>query len=194
MAATGDCAGIGSLTYKSTRTSPSALVVSSSAHVHSLYRINRGQVSRTRSHANSASIMASPVMAPPPLQPGQQPTPEQIQQMQRQLAEEAAKRGLTVPQYVEQLKQQAMRQHQMQQQAMAQQQAQQQQQAQMQQAQMQQQQQVPINNGPPKPEAIAVADFLRSQELKPRTCILHEKRKDMFKGSYTTRRFATSLG
>lgn len=116
---------------------------------------------------------------PAGLQPGQQPTPEQIQAMQRQLAIEAQKNGMTVPQYVEQLKAQAMRQHMMQQQQMRQQ--------QMQQQQMQQQQgqQQPITPGPPKPEAIAVANFLQSQDLKVRTCVFQEKRKDMFKGNST---------
>ncbi|KAK5142424.1 hypothetical protein LTR04_002245, partial [Oleoguttula sp. CCFEE 6159] len=60
-------------------------------------------------------------------------------------------------------------------------QAQAQAQAQQQAQQQQQQQQVPINPGPPKPEAIAVANFLRGQDLKNRTCIFQEKRKDMFK-------------
>lgn len=104
-------------------------------------------------------------------QPGQQPTPEQIEMMQRQLAAEAQKRGLTVPQYIEQLKAQAMQQHQ------AQMREQQQQQAQQQQGGAQ-----PIQPGPPKPEALAVANFLKSQDLKPRTVILDEKRKDMFRG------------
>ncbi|KAG9674552.1 translocation protein, partial [Aureobasidium melanogenum] len=117
-------------------------------------------------------------LMPAGLQPGQQPTPEQIQAMQRQLAIEAQKNGMTVPQYVEQLKAQAMRQHMMQQQQMRQQQMQQQQ---MQQQQQQQQQQQPITPGPPKPEAIAVANFLQSQDLKVRTCVFQEKRKDMFK-------------
>ncbi|KAG9823609.1 translocation protein, partial [Aureobasidium melanogenum] len=114
-------------------------------------------------------------LMPAGLQPGQQPTPEQIQAMQRQLAIEAQKNGMTVPQYVEQLKAQAMRQHMMQQQQMRQQQMQQQQ------MQQQQQQQQPITPGPPKPEAIAVANFLQSQDLKVRTCVFQEKRKDMFK-------------
>jgi translocation protein SEC62 len=114
-------------------------------------------------------------LMPAGLQPGQQPTPEQIQAMQRQLAIEAQKAGMTVPQYVEQLKAQAMRQHQMQQQMRAQ-------QMQQQQMQQQQQQQQPITPGPPKPEAIAVATFLQSQDLKVRTCVFQEKRKDMFKG------------
>jgi translocation protein SEC62 len=35
--------------------------------------------------------------------------------------------------------------------------------------------------GPPNPVAIALAKFLRSQNLKPRTCILNGERKDMFR-------------
>ena len=49
--------------------------------------------------------------APPnfgPMQPGQQPTPQQIQQMQQQIAAEAQKAGLTIPQYIERVKAQAM--------------------------------------------------------------------------------------
>lgn len=47
----------------------------------------------------------------------------------------------------------------------------------------QMQQQVPVNpNAPKDPKAIAVAKFLKSQNLKPRTCILDGQRKDMFKG------------
>lgn len=107
------------------------------------------------------------------LQPGQQPTPEQIAAMQRQLALDAQKAGMTVPQFVEKLKQQAI----------AQQQAAQQQQAQAQ----QQQQQQPINPGPPNPAAIAVANFLKGQDLKMRTCILNGQRKDMFKGRFLLR-------
>lgn len=128
-----------------------------------------------------------PMMAPP-LQPGQQPSPEQIAEMQRRLAAEAQKRGMTVPQYVEQLKIQAMRQHQMQQALRQQQQMQngaappQQQQGQ---GQGQGQVQQPIQPGPPKPEALAVANFLKGQDLKQRTCIFQEKRKDMFKGRLT---------
>jgi translocation protein SEC62 len=99
--------------------------------------------------------------------------------MQQQMAAEAHRRGITVPQYIEQLKAQAMQQHQAQQQQA---QVQQQQQAQRQGGQPQQQQ-VPINPGPPNPAALAVANFLRSQELKPRTCLLDEKRKDMFRGT-----------
>lgn len=43
-------------------------------------------------------------------------------------------------------------------------------------------QQVPIQPGPPNPQAIAVAQWLQSQDLKVRTCILNGQRKSMFKG------------
>ena len=39
----------------------------------------------------------------------------------------------------------------------------------------------PIVPGPPNPVAISLATFLRSQKLKPRTCILNGERKDMFR-------------
>jgi translocation protein SEC62 len=117
-------------------------------------------------------------------------TPEQFQEHQRQqLAADAAKQGLTVEQYVNQLKQRALQEHQMRQQQA--QQAQQQQQAQGQaqgqgqanQNQQSQTQKIPVNPGAaPKPEALAVAKFLRSQDLKPRTCILDGQRKEIFKG------------
>lgn len=115
------------------------------------------------------------------MQPGQQPSPEQIRQMQAQLAAEAQKAGMTVPQYVEKLKAQAMQQHQMRQQQAQQQQAQGGQHQHQHQQGAQPGQQVPIQPGPPKPEALAVAKFLQSQNLKQRTCIFQEKRKDMFK-------------
>jgi translocation protein SEC62 len=95
---------------------------------------------------------------------GEKPTPEQIQQIQMQLAAEAQKHGISVQEYVQRLRQQAMAQ----------------QQAQMQAQQRAQQQ--PIQPGPPKPEAIAVANWLKSQDLKPRTVVHDEKRKDMFRG------------
>ncbi|KAK0924138.1 Translocation protein S62 [Friedmanniomyces endolithicus] len=119
----------------------------------------------------------------PPLQPGQQPTPDQIRQMQQQIAAEAQKAGISVPQYVERLKAQAQQNHQRMQMMQQQQRAQQQQQGQqqMQQGGAQPGQQVPIAPGPPKLEALAVAAFLRSQNLELRTCIFQEKRKDMFK-------------
>ncbi|KKZ68387.1 hypothetical protein EMCG_00156 [[Emmonsia] crescens] len=101
-------------------------------------------------------------------------TPEEFSNMQRQqLAAEAAKQGLTPEQYVNQLKAKALQQHQQQQQ----------QQAQQAQAQGgQQPQHVPMNsNAPPDPRALAVAKFLKSQDLKPRTCILDGRRREMFK-------------
>ncbi len=117
----------------------------------------------------------APPGSPFHLQPGQKPTPEQITAMQRQLRIDAEKNGMTVPEFVEKLKQQAM------QQQMAQQRAQQAAQS-GEQPQPQQGQPQPIQPGPPKPEALAVANFLKSQDLKPRTCILNGQRKDMFKG------------
>lgn len=114
--------------------------------------------------------------APFKLQPGQKPSPEQIAMMQRQLAIDAEKNGMTVPEFIERLKAQAMAQQQAQQRAAA---AGQHGGAQ---PPAQQQQQQPITPGPPKPEALAVANFLKSQDLKPRTCILNGQRKDMFKG------------
>ena len=125
------------------------------------------------------------------------PTPEQIQQMQRRLAEDAQKAGMTVPQFIEHIKRQA-----------------QEQQMRMRAAQQPGQQPgasmsdgshshphphqhphqhphpqagaagrpVPITPGPPNPKALAVAKFLRNQDLKPRTSILNGERKDMFKG------------
>ncbi|KAI9811834.1 MAG: Translocation protein S62 [Pycnora praestabilis] len=114
--------------------------------------------------------MATP---PQPLQPGQKPSPQQIAMMQQQLAAEAAKNNMSVEQYVAQLKANAMRQHQQQQQS--------QQAAAKQQQQQQQQQQMPINPGPPDPKSLAVAKWLRSQDLKTRTCILGGQRKDLFK-------------
>ncbi|EEH42199.2 uncharacterized protein PADG_07019 [Paracoccidioides brasiliensis Pb18] len=103
-------------------------------------------------------------------------TPEEFSNMQRQqLAAEAAKHGLTPEQYINQLKAQALQQHQKQQQAK---QAQAQAQAQGQQT----EQHVPMNsNAPPDPSAVAVAQFLKSQDLKPRTCILDGQRKELFK-------------
>lgn len=123
--------------------------------------------------------------------PGQMPSPEQIAAMQRQIAIDAEKAGMTVPQFIEHLKRQAMEQ---QQQHMAEMQRRQaeggheghghghphQHQHQHQQGQPQ-----PIVPGPPNPVAIALANFLRSQDLKPRTCILNGERKDMFRGERT---------
>lgn len=126
-----------------------------------------------------------------PIAPGQRPTPEQIQAVQRKIAEDAQKAGMTVPEFIEQIKKQA------QEKAMAQRLAQQQGGAVQGQPgapgqprpgppqQMRQQpQRQAITPGPPKPEALAVANFLKKQDLKPRTCILNGERKDMFKGMY----------
>ncbi|OCT53392.1 Translocation protein sec62 [Cladophialophora carrionii] len=117
----------------------------------------------------------------------------QFQAFQRQQIEtEAAKAGMTPQQFVQMKQEEARQQFMRQQQAM--QQAQQQQQAQ---GQGQTQQQQPRPGGPPpgqqvqhiplnanveaKPEALAVAKFLRGQDLKTRTCIFNGERKDMFK-------------
>ncbi|TVY19220.1 Translocation protein SEC62 [Lachnellula arida] len=107
---------------------------------------------------------------------GQRPTQEQIAAMQRQIAIDAEKNGMTVQEFVKKLQAQAMAQQQA-----AQQQAQQGGQLQQPAQQQQQQAQQPITPGPPKPEALAVAKFLRGQDLKTRTCILNGQRKDMFK-------------
>jgi len=114
-------------------------------------------------------------------------SPAEFAQKQReQLAADAEKLGLTPEEYVSQLRMRALQQH-------AQQQQQQQGQTPPSQGQpgqpgqsppTQQMQQVPVQPGqPPDPKALAVANFLRSQNLKPRTCILDGQRKDMFKGS-----------
>lgn len=138
--------------------------------------------------------------APPPT--GPQPTPQQLAQIQQQIAQEAQRRGMTpqqlqqeqrrqleadaqkagmtFEQYINKLKQEAYMNHQRQQQ-----QAQQQQLAQQQgqpQLQGQQGQQVPITPGAPDPRALALAKWLRGQDLKTRTCILNGQRKDMFRG------------
>ncbi|KAI3549274.1 Sec62 family protein translocation protein [Colletotrichum melonis] len=134
------------------------------------------------------------------------PSPEQIAAMRRQIEADAQKAGMSVPDFLNHLRQQAMQQQQM---AMRQQQQQQQQQQggeggegghdhahdhdhdheghqhphphQHQQQQPQQGQPQPIRPGPPNPVALALASFLRAQDLKPRTCILNGERKDMFK-------------
>jgi translocation protein SEC62 len=106
--------------------------------------------------------------------------------VQRKIAEDAQKAGMTVPQFIEHIKKQA------QEKAMAARMAQQQgggppgQPGQPRPGPPQQmrpgQQRQAITPGPPKPEALAVANFLKKQDLKPRTCILNGERKDMFKG------------
>lgn len=114
-------------------------------------------------------------------------TPEELQARQRQhLTTEAAKQGLTVEQYVLKLRERQIRQVQAQQQAQQQGQAPPGQQPPPQgpppQGQ-QQLQQIPVNPGAEaKPEALAVAKFLRSQDLKTRVVVLDGQRRDMFKG------------
>lgn len=138
---------------------------------------------------------------------GGQPTPQQMAAMQQQLATEAAKRGmtpqqfqamqrqeleaqarkegLTFQQYIEKLRSQALENHKRQVEMQQQQAAQQAQQPQGQpQVQGQQGQQVPIAPGAPDPKAQALAKWLRSQDLKTRTCILNGQRKDMFRGAF----------
>lgn len=137
--------------------------------------------------------------------PGQAPTPEQIAELQRRIAEDAEKAGMTIPEFIEHIKAQRMR---AMQQAAMQQQMQQHghshehgdghghdhdhdhnapghthdhQQGQPQAVQSGQPQ--PITPGPPNPKAIALAQFLRGQDLKPRTVILSGERKEMFKGT-----------
>ena len=107
----------------------------------------------------------------------QQPSGQQIQKMQQQLAAEAAKHNMTMEQYIAHLKTQAMKHAQ----------AQQDQKAQKQQQQQQDddetRESVSLNNpGTPNPKGLAVAKWLRGQDLKTRTCILNGQRKDMFKG------------
>lgn len=138
--------------------------------------------------------------------PGQQPTPEQIAELQRRIAADAERAGMSIPEFIEHLKEQRMR---------AMQAAAQQQQAQQQAQQhghdhshdhghdhdhdhghdhdhdhdghshshphQQQGQAQPITPGPPNPKAIALAKFLSGQALKPRTVILNGERKEMFR-------------
>ncbi|OJJ76579.1 hypothetical protein ASPBRDRAFT_39071 [Aspergillus brasiliensis CBS 101740] len=132
-------------------------------------------------------------------------TPEEFAKQQReQLTAEAAKHGMTTEQYVTQLRMRALAAHQRQveaqrQAAQAQAQGQPQGQGQGQAPQspaqpgqnlpappqpqpQQMTRQVPVNpNNPPDPKALAVAAFLRSQNLKTRTCIMDGQRKEMFK-------------
>ena len=107
-------------------------------------------------------------------------TMEQLQAFHRQQIEtEAAKMGVSPQQFVEMKRKEAMEQAQKQQQAQKQGQP-----AGAPPGQPQKmQQQIPLNGSvQAKPEAVAVAKFLRSQNLKTRTCIFDGQRKDMFKG------------
>ena len=113
-------------------------------------------------------------------------TPQQLQEIQRQqLTAEAEKQGLTLEQYIVKLKQQVVQQHQMQQLQQSQGQGLGPPRPQPGQMPQQQLQQIPVNPGAEaKPEALAVAKFLQSQNLKTRTCILDGQRRDMFKSTY----------
>jgi len=136
---------------------------------------------------------------------GQQLTPEQMQQIQQQFLAEAARQGLTPQEFSDRLRAHAMAQQQARMQGgggpgMPGQPGQMpppgqggpQGQQQMPPpgarpmpppgAQAQPGQQVPIQPGPPKPEAIELAKFLQGQNLKTRSCIFQEKRKELFKG------------
>ncbi|RKF58337.1 Translocation protein SEC62 [Erysiphe neolycopersici] len=104
--------------------------------------------------------------------PGQKPlTQEQIQEMQKKLAEDAAKNGMSVPEFVEKIKAQAA----------AQAATQQHQQSQPDVSPIEGNQLQQIQPGPPTPSALAVAKFLKNQDLKVRTCILGGRRKEMFR-------------
>ena len=108
---------------------------------------------------------------------GQQPSPEQIAAMRKQIEADAKKNNMTVPQFLAKVKEAQLAQQKAQQQG-------QQPAAQEQQTQAPQQQQQPINPGPPNPAAIAIAKFLQNQDLKMRACILNGQRKEMFKGRW----------
>lgn len=144
--------------------------------------------------------------------PGEKPTPEQLAAIQKlqadmraKIEEAAQKAGVSPQEYVQQMQRQRAE---MIARAQAQQKAQQQGQQQGGGAQGQPgqpqgqaprpgppqhahphppQQGVaqPITPGPPNPVAIAMANFLRGQDLKPRTCILNGDRKEMFRGMQT---------
>ncbi|KIW78763.1 hypothetical protein Z517_08602 [Fonsecaea pedrosoi CBS 271.37] len=148
--------------------------------------------------------MASPGGPPPGAQPF---SPQQIQQLiameaqkrgmtipqfqafqRQQIETEAAKAGMTPQQFIQMKQEEARQQFIRQQQAAQQQQQQQQQQGGQAQGQPrgpppgQQTQHIPLNaKVEPKPEALALAKFLRAQDLKTRTCIFDGGRKDMFK-------------
>lgn len=105
--------------------------------------------------------------------PGQKPlTQEQIQEMQKRLAEDAAKNGMTIPEFVEKIKAQAAAQAAAQQQHQI---------SQSDASLIEENQPQQIQPGPPNPSALAVAKFLKNQDLKVRTCILGGQRKEMFR-------------
>jgi beta-phosphoglucomutase-like phosphatase (HAD superfamily) len=110
---------------------------------------------------------------------GGQPSTQQIQAMQQQLAAEAARHNMSVEQYINHLKAHAMKQAQ----------AQQEQREAAAAQKQQEQEEYHVNTTQPvavNPQAVALAKWLRAQELKTRTCILSGQRKDMFKGKLCT--------
>lgn len=141
-----------------------------SSQRHQKYRNSRQfshQIPPTKELKTTDTIMTEPTPPPVQLVPGQPPTQEQIQQIQAHFRKEAKQMGISYEAYIDKVKEQAAAQQKAHNDA---------------QQQQQQQQQEPIQPGPPKPEALAVANWLRKQELKPRTCIFQEKRKEMFRG------------
>jgi translocation protein SEC62 len=135
--------------------------------------------------------MNGPTPPPVNLVPGQQPTRAQVEAIQEHMRQDAQRMGLNMDQYIAKLKEA----HQQQLAAQQRQQAAQQgghqhgpdcnhdHDHEHQHAPPQQHQ--PVQPGPPKPEALALAAFLKNQNLKLRTCIFQEKRKDMFRGEPT---------
>ena len=139
--------------------------------------------------------------------PPMQATPQQVEQMRQAMQAEAKKRGMTFEEFqaqqkaaiekeaaaaglspqefIAQLRARAFADMQRKQQA-----AQQQQEGQIDpnsptspEAAQPQQQRIPVNtSGTPDPKALALAQWLRGQDLKTRTCILSGQRKDMFRG------------
>lgn len=91
-------------------------------------------------------------------------TAEQVKEIEEKLAEEASKNGMTILEYLEKMKAEVA--------------AKKKSEADTEMESVPQ----PIQPGPPTPAALAVAKFLQSQDLKVRTCILDEQRRDMFRG------------
>jgi translocation protein SEC62 len=121
--------------------------------------------------------------------PSQQPTPEQIAAMRAQIEAEAAKHNMSPQDYYNMMRAKAMKQAEVQQQRQQQQQQKQAGHAEGHEHQHDHphehtgEQQVPINPGEPTPQALALQKWLRSQDLKSRSCVLNDQRKDMFKGT-----------
>lgn len=113
-------------------------------------------------------------------------SPQQFLAMQQQkIAEEAAKVGMSPQQFIEMKKKEAIEAQRAAQQAQqnGQPPSEQQQQAQAAQPGQPQLQRIDLNKPvEAKPDALAVAKFLRAQDLKCRTCIFDGQRRDMFKG------------